>query len=621
MNKYQDELLASFIAGEDNRAELQQEWEKDPQFKQKSARHVLTHRLMQVKLKQHDSAEFSDEIMARIKQQKTTQQANLAKVSHIKRYWFQGTSIAASIFLCALIWFSLEQPNQPFASVKYQPVTSEVQVSELEAFQLSPGPFQMLSGQAHIQFNNGTKITASSPTHLDIKSASNVRIIQGQLAVDLPANSPAFYVQTASANYVIAQANDRQVSALANSKEADVTPIYRQENLPFSFTIDAQGEVKTSGSLDSIHKQSSNEVESIKPKSIAPSGHKEPQQQDPAETNNHSNTPINIVSGLNMGFETGDLTHWLVDVKSLGFAEVTPEAAKSGNYGLHINTMNSGPVFIKIKHSVLPAGFVKKHKQYKLSYDIKRLTDNAESAIGYTRFNNSFNAKYQTTAHGPWFRMPRDNTWQHHEKIIHGQDWPDTFTFVEIAFWTPNEEWYLDNVELVEIPPAENFIKEQTRGFESGALGTGLTIQREIGQENFAILQVTEEAAIDGNYGLYANSTTGEMHIKFTSDAFITDQINNQTDYLFAYDLRVVEGKAALRQMPNTGGIYYTPEWAGYGYQRGIYWVDNDGLIRVRIKIPAEKIPEDGRFEMKMLMKEGAVVHFDNFEFSAVTED
>ena len=84
MNKYQDELLARFLAGEDNRAELRHEWSKDPEFKQRSARQVLTHRLMQLKLKDDNANAFADGIMERIKlEQNNPEQTTSDNVSQL----------------------------------------------------------------------------------------------------------------------------------------------------------------------------------------------------------------------------------------------------------------------------------------------------------------------------------------------------------------------------------------------------------------------------------------------------------------------------------------------------------------------------------------------------------
>ncbi|WP_143873436.1 hypothetical protein [Catenovulum sediminis] len=636
MNKHQDDLIARYIADKTNPAEFQQALQHDPQFKKRAARHFLIHKLLKIKLNQTDTEAFTSSVMARINQQDKAVAENKPQFKSVaarqvtKHFWYNGLPIAASILVCILLFFAFDQSNTELATVHYGPSARMTKTADKELFTLAAGPFQLLEGKAEITFKNGVILKANAPVHLHIKDKNDIKLVQGQLEVKLPAKSDDFIVRTQNDEYIITSLA-ANITASDADKYLDLTPIYRQIDLPYSFKITAhstqllpiaedQTQQSSGVGLPFSANNATNKTENKAENNTTDKKSEKDAEQTSNTEQDHSHQ-LQILKGLNSGFETGDLTDWLIDAKSLGFASVKAEAAKSGNYGLHINTMNAGPVFLLIDHKSLPAGFVKKHKQYKISFDIKRVSKNAESADGFTRFTNSYNSDFQATAHGPWFRMPRDNQWQHYEKIIDGADWPTTHTFVEIAFWTPNEEWYLDNVKLVELKPAKNLIQPAVSGFESGKLSAGFNIERQIDRENFAILQVTKDAAIDGNYGLYANTTTGEMQIKFTSNAFTQPRLEKNTDYLFAYDLKVIQGKVSLNHIPNTGNSHFKPKWRNFGFERGKYWVDGEGLVRVRVIIPAHEIPENQAFELNIQMNAGAIAHFDNFELSKISSE
>ncbi|MER2491338.1 hypothetical protein [Catenovulum sediminis] len=325
---------------------------------------------------------------------------------------------------------------------------------------------------------------------------------------------------------------------------------------------------------------------------------------------------IDLLAGLNADFETGEVAPWKLNHNSVGFIEVRPEAANSGQNGLYINTQ-AGPAYLIMSPLNLPQGFMQNSKLFKLSFDIFRLNENTNPTGVYARLANHKKG-YLTTAYGPWLNDHTAGRWIHFEKYIYGENWPASNTQLEIAFNRPGEEFYIDNVQLKSVVNNKNLLAGRNPDLESGQYGSFIVEKIATGYDNYAQVKTTSEAAITGEYGLYVDTFLGPLAIKLNQYAFAGIQFDAAKSYLFSYDLRLKRGDySAVHNIPS-GWQTAVPGWAPHSYSTTHQEISESGLIKIRVEIPGAEILKKDYFEIGFHVNTKAIFHVDNFEFSEI---
>ncbi|WP_159084205.1 Ig-like domain-containing protein [Saccharobesus litoralis] len=264
----------------------------------------------------------------------------------------------------------------------------------------------------------------------------------------------------------------------------------------------------------------------------------------------HSVTGINIVaiepeiledgtilSGLNTGFEAGDLTDWEFAWDSAGVVDVTTDAANSGDYGLYINTTD-GAVGLVVAD--IPEGMMQAGKKFKLSYDIKRVSGSGWAG-GFAQLWNNTEA-WVSTSQGPWFGTSGLNQWFTVEKEIDGADWPATGTRLQINFRTAGQEWYLDNVKLEDITPDPNILSDVNGDFESADITPWVSYWE---NNDTTVMSIADYAASEGNSGLHITAD-GSTNTGITLPSDITPQDLGQAQgkqYKISFDVKSNNGR------------------------------------------------------------------------------
>lgn len=327
----------------------------------------------------------------------------------------------------------------------------------------------------------------------------------------------------------------------------------------------------------------------------------------------------NLLSEDNAYFENGDLANWSLTDDSVGFAEVRNSAAKSGRFGVYVNTL-AGKADLLLSALKLPESFLRGQTPLRLSFDVKNVSVLDNVFGGFARLSHLSKNSYKRSVQGRWFNGNTQD-WQKFERLIWVDDFPANDNRLEINFRNAGQEWYLDNIELIHVAGYQNLLHSESVGFESGEESPYLVAKSYPGSENQAFYEVNKAAAISGQYGLYVDSYSGDMKLKLLHWAFdFSQQLPDVSTYWLTFDARIVQGQAAFEITPRGGTAQKIPSWPLSGFEIHQSQVDENGLVKVTAQIPADLVKAKN-FDLSILLKKGAIVHLDNFSFLPIQEE
>lgn len=133
--------------------------------------------------------------------------------SHRRRVWVSATAFAAAgVLLTGLLLFLFFVPppgNEAFASKAIAQVTGVAGVKWLDdehvyerGDRLGPGTLRLVSGDAAVQFRDGTEISVSGPATFGLESESNASLFSGKMLAEVKGDNSEFVVQARSVRVI-----------------------------------------------------------------------------------------------------------------------------------------------------------------------------------------------------------------------------------------------------------------------------------------------------------------------------------------------------------------------------------------------------------------------------------
>ncbi|AWB65724.1 hypothetical protein C2869_04395 [Saccharobesus litoralis] len=642
------QLVARYLNGEKVTQELELACQQNPALIDYIAEHKLIARITRFKQRDHGTSHFVQQFKAsadipKINESPTEQFVNTvtappqkllsnrtASNQTLYNRLFTGTAagkgagtgalIAATLLFAILAWVFLPADPQHNVIVNHNGKASstlnKIEVSE----SLHTKSYWIKQGQHQLRLDSGARITAHAPTEFNLDKNHSLQLINGQINISLATNTMA-HILTKDAQYILAN--------LASQPSAE--PVVSTSNIPaFQLTWDGSQPVNIS-----LNHKGNIQYGTFTPKPVIRhlKTTKTKQAQNPNSANSNQSIDLqfdnlhsqvksaplplsnhkNLLKNLNAGFEAGNLNNWKLHFSSVGYAEVQTEAAKSGNYGLYVNTQ-AGKVTLRFDHHVLPQDFMRNGRLFRLSFDIKLIGKQTENPGIYARLINTKD-KLLATAYGAWFRPQAHGNWQRVNKLITGENWPSTHTGIELAFYTPYDEFFIDNVRLEPVVNPKNLLANSNADFESGAYGDYIVEKVATGKDNYAHIEVNKTAAITGDFGMHVDTYQGPLAIKIKHKAFKGITFDQESDYIFSYDLRLVKGRISTQHITSTGWHNAKPGWPPNSFHLEHAKVGESGLIKIRARIPKQFIPDNDSFQIGIHVDTQAVFHLDNFEF------
>ncbi|AWB66003.1 hypothetical protein C2869_05925 [Saccharobesus litoralis] len=654
MDKETEKRVAAYIQDRSHQLALAKQCKNDPELLDYLAKHKLIDRIlrfntqdqgsdifvkeMRMRLNEPQSSTFADQVKQKLHALHGNSPAfSQAPAANDKLFYKAITSVAASIMLAFIVWLYLPQDNafdDPIVS------TATPSIIQNRGVTTDSGThYTIEQDNEWIELDNGITLVAKADSEFLIRNQNEIELLQGQIRTKIPHGTHA-QIETRGRFFKLHNADKSQ---LLNDAEHEYTKptswIAWHQPDSISFDISASGDIQFNQNMP----QAITNVPTHTSLLAHQASFQSP-QDNLALANNAANSALldatptsqqntaansqvraasqltsnDLLLGLNGDFETGALTHWRSRPETQGYAEVTSQAAKDGNYGLYVNTQG-GNVYLEVKKQSFPQGYMHNGKLFKLSMDIKRLNNNTgQTGITGRLFNNR--AKPIGTAFGRWFEINEPGEWITIEKYIPGENWPASGTSFELMFFKPEEEYYIDNIKIEPVITQGNILTKYNGDIENGEIGTYIQEKVSENENNYAQIEVREEAAITGNYGIYANTYVGDMAIKVNYKALSKWRIDPDKDYIFSYDVRLKEGEVNLVHTTPSGWVHAVPGWKPMSFNFINQAVSERGMIKVRMRVPHEVIPDSGYLEINIYSKTKGIFHMDNFEFFVADE-
>ncbi|EWH08972.1 Beta-agarase [Catenovulum agarivorans DS-2] len=310
----------------------------------------------------------------------------------------------------------------------------------------------------------------------------------------------------------------------------------------------------------------------------------------------------NLLGEFNPQFETGSMFPWEHAWDAVGNAYTDANAAKDGDYGLVVDT-TAGKVGVTIAPSLFADGHFVAGKEYKLSFDLKRIQGSGWGG-GFSQYINTADGWKATPQ--AWFGLTNQNAWTSIEQTVVIPEWQETATTIQLNFQTLGQVWHVDNIKIEDITPDPNVLSTVNANFESGEIAPWVPYW-----ENNAttVLTVSNAAAKDGQFGLNiqadGNKNTG---VTLAPDVFPQDLgLNQGKQYKISFEGRSNTGGKAqgwIRAVAQGGWSSRIETW----FELGTEWTH---VEIIRSDVDWTVLANPARLDLYLLNNAGLGIDVD----------
>ncbi|MGL6316450.1 LamG-like jellyroll fold domain-containing protein [Vibrio sp. WXL103] len=193
MKRPEQQLIADYLAGEQVEEQLLAAVERDPEVLSTLAEQQAIDRQVRYALQAQSSQDFMAGLNQRLEQQPT--KAKPRKLGQ----WYQWASVAC---LMVMMLVTLMIGSSTVGVIQRMVAANQAQHSWSEGQVVQVGEFNLPSGYAELELNNGVRLLLEGPVDLEIKSTKHVLLHQGSLVAHVPPQAVGFKVYTPS-SYIV----------------------------------------------------------------------------------------------------------------------------------------------------------------------------------------------------------------------------------------------------------------------------------------------------------------------------------------------------------------------------------------------------------------------------------
>ncbi|MCK4565139.1 MAG: FecR domain-containing protein [Verrucomicrobia bacterium] len=209
MSKEHEQLIASFLSGEDVAEALLQACRNDPQLLVKLADHAVVDRLLAFQPYNENENLFAAEVRQRLESKEDESfvhdvHLQLQKEKRRKPIFFIRLAAAACVVISLTLF--LKAPDFMPGSDLAQLTSSRDAVWKTQALEngdsLKKGLISLNQGYSEITMNNGVRLILEAPIELELKSLDLIKVNHGRLVARVPKPAIGFTVLTPSSEVV-----------------------------------------------------------------------------------------------------------------------------------------------------------------------------------------------------------------------------------------------------------------------------------------------------------------------------------------------------------------------------------------------------------------------------------